>query len=104
MAEKKRPSITNEVKEADEFSRAYMRLRTVLDGLEISSLQYALKDKNVARRIKRIGEIEELVMPVIRALQDRKIIGGGGAGACGEGYFNCGGVCVPYQCPGGSKS
>jgi hypothetical protein len=22
---------------------------------------------------------------------------------CGEGYFNCGGVCVPYQCVGDSN-
>jgi hypothetical protein len=101
MAEKGRPAKTNESKDADDFARAYIRLRTVLDGLELSSLRYCLKDKNVARRLKRIGEIEELVMPIIRSLQDRTIAHPGAG--CDEGYFNCGGVCVPYQCPGGDK-
>lgn len=86
-----------------DFPKAYMRLRTVLDSLEISALQYCLEDKNAATRRLRAGEIEAWVMPVIRKLQGKLMEPGAIPGDCGDGYHNCGGVCVPYPCPLSSK-
>jgi hypothetical protein len=86
-------------KKASDFPAAYMRLRTVLDGLQISALRYCLEDKNVQKRFKRMAEIEAILLPIIRGMQDKLLLPGGGGGGCGEGYFDCGGVCVPYQCP-----
>ena len=83
------------------FPEAYMRLRTVLDALEINALQYCLENKSTETREQRAMEIEAWVMPVIEKI-NRKMIAppGGGGGGCHDGYHNCGGVCVPYQCPG----
>ena len=90
---------TTEVRKAGDFPKAYIRLRTVLDGLEMDVLRYCLDDKNLQKRLKRIQEVESMVMPIIRALQDKTIKPGDTRTGCGDGLFNCGGVCVPYQCP-----
>ncbi|HEX8246649.1 MAG TPA: hypothetical protein VF599_00570 [Pyrinomonadaceae bacterium] len=81
----------------DDFPKVYMRLRTVLDGLEIGALQYCLREETTKQRIKRAEELEAWLMPIITKLKDKptkphEI-------SCAEGYYNCGGVCVPYQCP-----
>lgn len=82
------------------FPKAYIRLRTVLDALEINALQYCLEDKRTATRKCRAEEIETWVMPVVQMIQ-RKMMEDNGeiAAGCQDGYHNCGGVCVPYQCP-----
>lgn len=75
----------------------YARLRTILDSLELGALRYYLDTQNRAERNERFKTIESAVMPVIREMW-----GSGQAQAeCPEGYMNCGGVCVPYQCFGG---
>lgn len=89
---------TTTAKTAKDFPAAYIRLRTVLDSLEIETLRYCLDDKNVQKRLKRIADAESLLMTVIGKLKD-KTIKPGDTDACGDGLFNCGGVCVPYQCP-----
>lgn len=78
------------------FPKAYIRLRTVLDALEINALQYCLEIENPATRKLRAEELVAWLMPVINKI---KLGPGGGGGECGDGYHNCGGVCVPYQCP-----
>jgi hypothetical protein len=87
-------------KDTGNFPKAYMRLRTVLDALEINALQYCLEDKRARARKFRAEEIETWVMPVIQMIQ-RKMSGDDAeiAGGCQDGYHNCGGVCVPYHCP-----
>ena len=82
------------------FPKAYMRLRTVLDALEINALQYCLEEKGTETRKLRAEEIEAWLKPVVKKIQ-RKLLGPGGElpGGCQDGYHNCGGVCVPYQCP-----
>jgi len=94
---KKSTTGTKTEKTLADFPKVYMRLRTVLDSLEIGTLQYCLQEKNVQKRIKRAEEIEKLIMPIIQKLQegDNPML----PKACAEGYWNCGGVCVPYQCP-----
>ena len=85
-------------KRAPDFPKAYVRLRTVLDGLQISVLRYCLEEENAKIRIKRMTEIEKTVLPMIRAIQDKLALAPGPG--CPDGYFDCGGICVPYQCPG----
>jgi hypothetical protein len=80
---------------SDNFPKAYMRLRTVLDALEIGALQSCLAEETPQNRIKRALEIEELLLDVIEKLKDKTTK----PGACADGYNNCGGVCVPYRCP-----
>lgn len=83
---------------SDSFPKAYMRLRTVLDALQINALRYCLEDTKAAERKRRAAEIEAWIMPVIEKLTN-EMIAPGNPGDCGDGYHNCGGVCVPYQCP-----
>jgi hypothetical protein len=84
------------VKNQDDFAKAYVRLRTVLDALEIGALQRCLEEQTPELRIKRAQEIETLLLPIIKKIKKDKPTR---ADACAEGYWNCGGVCVPYQCP-----
>lgn len=95
----KGPAAKTYGKKAGDFPKAYIRLRTVLDGLEISALRFCLDDKNLGKRLKRMAELEEILMPIIKKMQDKTILPDGPPGVCGEGLYNCGGVCVPYQCP-----
>ncbi len=75
--------------------KAYIRLRTVLDALEISALRYCLIDADAAETIKRAKEIEALLMPIITKFQTKMQPR---PGNCPDGYFNCGGCCVCYPC------
>ncbi|MDQ3798357.1 MAG: hypothetical protein M3384_02805 [Acidobacteriota bacterium] len=84
-------------KSTNDFQKAYIRLRTVLDGFEIAALQYCLREETTKERIEHAKEVEELLMPIIAKLKDKP--GVPPTSACAEGYYNCGGVCVPYQCP-----
>jgi hypothetical protein len=81
----------------NDFQKAYIRLRTVLDGLEIAALQYCLQEETAKERIKHAEEVEALLLPIIAKLKDKPGIPP--SFSCAEGYYNCGGVCVPYQCP-----
>jgi hypothetical protein len=86
----------------DDFPEVYVRFRTVLDGLEMTALRYCLQDKDAAKRIHRAKEIETMLMPIVKDLENRmrKLINS--PEICPDGYYDCGGCCVPYQCPGGS--
>lgn len=88
-----------EEKGSNDFPKTYIRLRTVLDGLEITALRYCLKDKDEAERIKRAEEIITALMPIIEKYQNTPQTGENGGGECPEGFFQCGGCCVPYPCP-----
>jgi hypothetical protein len=84
----------------DGFAKAYIRLRTVLDALEVNALRYCLDNTNTAERIKRAADIERMLMYVIEQVQGipKKSSDVNRLGICDDGYYNCGGVCVPYQC------
>jgi hypothetical protein len=79
-----------------DFLPAYTRLRTVLDGLEINALRYCLRAQSVERRIELALEIAEALMPLVQKYQFKG--GPPGNEGCPEGYVDCNGVCVPYQC------
>jgi len=79
-----------------DFLKVYARLRTVLDGLEITALRYCLKDKDEAKRIARAEELEQVLMPIITKYQN-STMSSPNAG-CPDGFFDCGGCCLPYPC------
>ena len=97
VTSKKTNSKKKENKSGCDYQNAYIRLRTVLDSLEITAIQYCLKDTNEQKRIKRADELVQMLLPIIQAIRGKTF--GQGPQGCGEGYFDCGGVCVPYQCP-----
>ena len=99
MAESKKTEDRAYKKKADDFPKKYVRFRTVLDALQVSSLRYCLESASTGTRIKRMTEIEKMILPMIRAIQDKLALAPGSGGGCPDGYFDCGGVCVPYQCP-----
>ena len=91
-----------------DFPEAYIRLRTVLDGLEMNALYYVLEDKYAAARTHRAAKIEVLLREcydVIIKLRSEKDVQSYGemieqvGGNCPPGYHNCDGICVPYHCP-----
>ncbi len=86
---------TTAAKGSSDLPEAYIRLRTILDAIEISALRYCLKDANAAKIIKRVNEIEALLKPVNTRLRIKMHIR---PGDCEDGFFNCGGYCVPYPC------
>jgi hypothetical protein len=82
---------------SNNFPKAYMRFRTMLDGLEITALRYCLKDKNAAKRIARAEELAHVLMPIITEYQNKMNMDL--QVDCPDGFNNCGGCCVPYDCP-----
>lgn len=90
--------MTTDKKGSDDFPNTYIRLRTVLDGLEITSMRYCLKDKDETERIKRAEELIKDLMPFIEKYQSKMRMSDGG-GECPRGFFYCDGCCVPYPCP-----
>lgn len=87
-------------KKKDKFSPVYIRLRTALDSLEMMALQYCLKGENEKERIRRAKNIEEKLGPVFRGFKDAT---SAPPGDCPDGFYDCGGYCVPYPCPSEHK-
>ena len=95
------------------FCKAYIQLRTVLDALEMNALNFVLEDK--ATRYDRAVHIEKLVkscydemakyredeMEKLRSQKDVQSYQekDGINMPCPQGYQYCDGVCVPYNCP-----
>ena len=75
----------------------YARLRTILDSLDIGALRYYLDARSVAERAQRFEKLQSALIPIIREIWNP----GEGFIDCPDGYMDCGGVCVPYQCVGG---
>ncbi len=76
--------------ESYDMPAAYMRLRTLLDALTVNTLRYCLDGKDADDVVQRMKGVEADLMNMIEIV--------GGASPCADGYFNCGGVCVPYAC------
>lgn len=73
----------------------YMRLRQILDSLEIGALRYYLDDTTKRQKKERLEELETELIPIIN-----KLWGGSPDSLvnCPKGYRTCDGVCVPYSC------
>jgi hypothetical protein len=89
---KKSPASPSKKKAADSGS-SYVRLRTVLDALELAALRFYLCKETAEERDQAGEKIESMALDMIGNLRNVH------AGACPRGYNNCGGVCVPYPCP-----
>ena len=74
----------------------YARLRTILDSLDIGALRYYLDAPSLGEREQRFEKLQSALMPIIREIWNP----GESFVDCPEGYMDCGGVCVPYQCVG----
>jgi hypothetical protein len=89
------------------FEKTYIRLRTVLDALEVHALRYCLELATPAERKARAEAIITELMPLVAKYGGVPTVSGGeqqstmslSVGSCSPGYSNCNGVCVPYQCP-----
>lgn len=71
----------------------YVRLRTVLDSVEIGAIRYYLMANTGAQRQQRFNELNNMFMPIVDFLWHVPDVD------CPEGYMDCQGVCVPYPCP-----
>ena len=89
---------TTTAKSSGNLPRTYIRLRTILDALEISALRYCMIDTNAAEAIRRAKELETLLMPIVTRFQSKM------QSDCPDGYFNCGGCCVCHPCIDGMSS
>jgi hypothetical protein len=78
----------------DDYLKAYARLRTVLDALDIAVLRYYWDGETAADKNRRAAELEDLLMPIINGFKKKGL-----AEECPAGLNNCGGCCVPYRCP-----
>jgi len=81
--------------EYNDFSKAYVRLRTLLDSLQANVIRYCVEEKSLTARLDRMKGVEDGLLSLIREV-------GGEGGPCADGYYLCDGVCVPYQCVGQS--
>jgi hypothetical protein len=76
--------------EQTDFPAAYMRIRTLLDALTVNTLRYCLDGETSDEVVSRMKSVEAEMMHMIEVV--------GGEAPCAPGYFNCGGVCLPYAC------
>jgi hypothetical protein len=73
----------------------YVELRTILDSLEIGAIRFYLDKTTPAEKKERFEKLRDQLMPIVT-----EVWGGrkGLALGCPEGYTNCNGCCVPYDC------
>lgn len=83
----------------ENFHLHYIRLRTVLDSLESTTLRYCLQEADASERMRRAQDIENRLMPVVQEIAKLSGFEPSPEDGCGDGYVWCNGVCVPYQCP-----
>jgi hypothetical protein len=86
----------------ESYYPSYVRLRTMLDSLELLSLRFYLEVSDPVERQKRQEWLSELMMPIVKELES--VQEGITADLCPEGYVECMGVCVPYPCPNGEMA
>ena len=105
----KRKSATPE----KDFASKYIRLRTIIDAIEIGSLRYVLTATSPEERIKREEKLIAKLQPIaerishwIESGQSKAAASAKSIGAaadaddpCPDGYSLCHGICVPYPCP-----
>jgi hypothetical protein len=92
---KKRSASSPKARTGD-YRKSYVRLRTVLDALEIAALRSYLAGKTDTERNQAAEKIVPMITDVINRLKSKGLIE-----TCPPGLNNCGGCCVPYECPEG---
>ncbi len=73
----------------------YTRLRTILDSLELGTINRYMKTP------AEFAELEMRLLELSNWLWRKETIAldGNGTIECPPGYIDCRGVCVPYPCP-----
>ena len=91
---KKARVVRKQLSKGYENNAGYVRLRTILDSLEIGAIRFYLDDTSASEKKKRLEKLESELMPIIEQVWDRaRLI------TCPRGYTSCDGACVPYTCP-----
>jgi hypothetical protein len=85
-------------------AEAYVRLRTMLDSLEIGAIRYYLMAGDLPGKQHRYIQLDEKLMPIVKWLwgdePGKMMVAAGGPDVeCPAGYIDCNGCCVPYPCP-----
>jgi hypothetical protein len=96
---KKGKTPTKAAKSKDNDCAQYAELRTILDSLEIGAIRFYLDKTTPAEKNQRFEKLRDQLMPIVTE------VWGGKKGlklGCPEGYTNCNGCCVPYDCFGGN--
>ena len=100
--------MANETDGSNDFPKAYIQFRSMLDGLELTAMRYFLKDNDETQRIARAEEFEQKLIPIITEYQNKMSSASEGKMnmsltaiqiECPEGCFNCGSYCLAYPCP-----
>ena len=94
----------NQARPITERQRIFILLRTRLDDIEISALQYCMLAKDDNELQARFEEINPMLREInhkipCMQLDDMALMAA--AASCGPGKFLCAatGECLPYPCP-----
>jgi len=71
---------------------SYVRLRAVLDSLEVLAIRYYIGGNTPSGMKAREAAIEKQLLPIIQWLS------GNGLEACPSDLIPCDGLCLPYPC------
>ena len=74
----------------------YVELRTMLDSVVAGSLRYYLDPLEFEKQKEHYAFLRKYLMIISDRVWDREKPGN--VDPCPDGYFNCGGCCVPYEC------
>ena len=100
--------------EAKDFAAKYIRLRTIIDAIEIGSLRYVLTATSPEERIKREEKLIAKLQPLAKRIshwieadestaktsaRSASDVARGADDPCPDGYYLCHGMCLPYPCP-----
>ena len=82
----------------NENYKQYAELRTILDSLEIGALRYYLNAPDPGQQEANFQYLKKQTRPILDHIwKGPKDVD------CPEGYHDCGGCCVPYDCMGGGN-
>jgi len=81
----------------------YVELRTMLDSVEAGSLRLYLDPLEFEKQKENYEFLKHHLMIISDHVwhREKKVKTGKkhiDEGPCPDGYFNCGGCCVPYEC------
>ena len=79
--------------------KQYIELRTILDSLEIGALRFYLNATDPTQQEKNFQYLKTQTKPILDHIWAKK---SPREADCPEGYHDCSGCCVPYNCIGGN--
>ena len=80
----------------------YVHLRTMLDSVETGALRYYLEAATPEEEKTRFDYLKTHLMKISDHVWNMP--GKPNDGPCPDGYYNCNGCCVSYECVFGSDS